>query len=83
MEQKKEHLEIKDLELLLWAIPGIIFVISVSISHGFDYFSKEPAIFLDLFFAFSPLLFAILFSVIYENFPISHLINLFKKEKTE
>ena len=80
-QNKNESLEIKDLEVLIWALPGVIFLLYIFYSHKAGFLLTEPAVALDLFFAFSPVLFVILFSFIYNNFPISYLLSLLKKNK--
>jgi hypothetical protein len=83
MEQKKTSLELKDFEIILWLLPGVFILLNIIHSYGLDFLFKNPASLVDIIFAFSPLLFAIFFSLIYENFPIYHIISLLKKERKE
>ncbi len=80
---KSEKLEVKDFELFLWSLHGIIFLIYLLYNHPLDFLLSHPGVYLDLFFAFSPLTFSLLFSMIYNNYPISHVISLLKKENVE
>jgi hypothetical protein len=84
MEQRNNTtIEIKDLEIILWILPGVLYLLDLLFTHRLEYLFSEAGVMSDVFFAFSPVLFAILFSLIYNNFPIYHIIGLLKKKKAE
>jgi hypothetical protein len=84
MEQKNTNsLEIKGFEIILWTLPGFFYLLDLIFTHRLGFLFSEAGVMSDLFFAFSPVLFAILFSLIYNNFPIYHLTELIKKEKAK
>jgi hypothetical protein len=67
---------LKKNELILWLFIPLSMLAYFALKYGYERILFGPSAALELFFCFSPTIFAILFYLVYESFPITYLMDL-------
>ena len=84
MEQQKSNSALKNIELLIWMLAPIFFVIYGMTKYGFVYIVENPEFIVQFFYAMFPLLFAGMIKMVCDNYPIAALVQAIKnKPKSE
>lgn len=63
-------------ELVIWLLIPLTMLGYFSIQYGYERIIFGPSAAIELFFCFSPTIFAVLFYLVYETFPLTYLMDL-------
>ncbi len=79
--KEKKSFGFRNIEIVFWVLIPVSMIIYSFSKYGIDYMKENPEFIIQFFYGAFPTFFAVMSKFIYNDYPVSAIIESFKKNK--